>query len=213
MQPLATFAAQLIAALAGGIVFQRIAWFVLGRLSAKTDSHVGASIVRHCRKASVTFFASLSLYICLESVPAPDAVNEETLSIFNNGLVALLTFALAWMLIRLTSVAEDVLARRFDILQSDNLQARAIHTQFSVLRKIVVVVIGVVAVGLVLMGYESFRHFGTGILASAGLVGLVVGLAAQQTLGNLLAGIQLAITQPIRIDDVVSGHAPDVPAK
>jgi len=55
----------------------------------------------------------------------------------------------------------------------------------------------------VLMSFDEFRQLGTGILASAGLVGLVVGFAAQKTLGNLLAGIQLAITQPIRLDDVV----------
>ena len=56
---------------------------------------------------------------------------------------------------------------------------------------------------MVLMSYEPFRQLGTGILASAGLAGLVIGLAAQRTLANLLAGIQLAITQPIRLDDVV----------
>jgi small-conductance mechanosensitive channel len=53
------------------------------------------------------------------------------------------------------------------------------------------------------MSFEKFRNIGTGILASAGLFGLVVGLAAQRILGNLLAGIQIAVTQPIRLDDVV----------
>jgi small-conductance mechanosensitive channel len=53
------------------------------------------------------------------------------------------------------------------------------------------------------MSFKQFRHLGTGILASAGLVGIIIGFAAQRTLSNLLAGIQIAITQPIRIDDVV----------
>ena len=104
---------------------------------------------------------------------------------------------------RLTSVAEDVIADRYDVDVSDNLKARAIHTQFAILRKISVVAIAVLASGLVLMNFEGFRELGTGILASAGVAGLVVGFAAQKTLGNLLAGIQIAITQPVRIDDVV----------
>jgi small-conductance mechanosensitive channel len=86
---------------------------------------------------------------------------------------------------------------------SDNLRARAIHTQFGIVRKIAIVVIGVFALATVLMSFEEFRQLGAGILASAGLAGLVIGFAAQKTLGNLLAGIQIAITQPIRIDDVV----------
>jgi small-conductance mechanosensitive channel len=121
----------------------------------------------------------------------------------SNLLMALLIFSVAWTLIRLASVAEDVIADRYDVDVSDNLKARAIHTQFAILRKLSVVAIGVLALGLVLMSFEGFRELGTGILASAGLAGLVVGFAAQKTLGNLLAGIQIAITQPIRTDDVV----------
>ena len=53
------------------------------------------------------------------------------------------------------------------------------------------------------MHFESFRQLGAGLLASAGVLGIIVGFAAQKTLGNLLAGVQIAITQPIRVDDVV----------
>jgi len=64
-------------------------------------------------------------------------------------------------------------------------------------------VILILAVALILLQYEPFRRFGTAILASAGIVGIVVGIAAQRTLSDLIAGIQIAITQPIRVDDVV----------
>ena len=81
--------------------------------------------------------------------------------------------------------------------------ARKVHTQVSILRRILSVGIIILALGAVLMHFDSFRQLGTGLLASAGVVGIIIGFAAQRTLGNLLAGFQIAITQPIRVDDVV----------
>ena len=92
-------------------------------------------------------------------------------------------------------------AQRLDV--EDNLAARRIYTQISVIRKIVVAAVIVVAAGSILMLFDPVRQFGTSILASAGIAGVVLGFAAQKTLGNVLAGIQIALTQPILIDDVV----------
>jgi small-conductance mechanosensitive channel len=104
---------------------------------------------------------------------------------------------------RLTRVLTDVLMSRFDVDQADNLRARRVYTQVDILRKIVVVIIGILAVAAVLTRFDRLADLGAGILASAGLAGLVLGFAAQRTLANLLAGLQIAFTQPIRIDDVV----------
>jgi small-conductance mechanosensitive channel len=111
--------------------------------------------------------------------------------------------AIAWLLVTLVMMAEDLIARRYSIEEEDNLQARKIMTQVRILRRIAIIVIGVLSLGAVLMQYEPFRELGTGILASAGIIGIVIGVAAQRTLGNLIAGIQIAFTQPIRVDDVV----------
>ena len=86
---------------------------------------------------------------------------------------------------------------------ADNLQARAIHTQILVLKKVALTIIGVFTLASMLMVFESVRQFGASILASAGVAGLVVGLAAQRSIATLLAGFQIALTQPIRVDDVV----------
>jgi small-conductance mechanosensitive channel len=110
---------------------------------------------------------------------------------------------LAWLLVTLLSAAEEAVLSRFSVDERDNLRARKVHTQMRVIRRILVVVVIIIAIAAILMNYESFRQIGTGILASAGLAGLILGLAAQRTLANLLAGFQIAITQPIRIDDVV----------
>jgi small-conductance mechanosensitive channel len=85
----------------------------------------------------------------------------------------------------------------------DNFSARKIYTQVSVIRKIIVTAVVIIATGSILMLFDPVRQFGTSILASAGIAGVVIGFAAQKTLGNVLAGIQIALTQPILIDDIV----------
>jgi len=85
----------------------------------------------------------------------------------------------------------------------DNLPAARIYTQVSVIRKIIVTAVVIIATGSVLMLFDPVRQFGTSILASAGIAGVVLGFAAQKTLGNVLAGIQIALTQPLLIDDIV----------
>lgn len=124
------------------------------------------------------------------------AVVRRILSIAFIGLIA-------WLLIQLVFSGRDLLLSRYDIDVKDNLKARAVHTQVNVLVKIVVIVIGIVAVASAMMIFEHVRQLGTSILASAGVLGIIVGFAAQRSIATLLAGLQLAITQPIRIDDVV----------
>jgi small-conductance mechanosensitive channel len=199
--PLGLVSAELLGALLAGIVIHFLAWRLVRLFARSTSSVFDDSLVRHCRRPTVFVFPVLAVYLALPFMAEPLGAEGE--AFLSNLLIALLTFSVAWTLIRLTSVAEDLVADRYDVGATDNLRARAIHTQFGILRKISIVAIVVLASGLVLMSFKEFRQLGTGILASAGLAGLVIGFAAQKTLGNLLAGIQIAITQPIRMDDVV----------
>lgn len=119
-------------------------------------------------------------------------------------VLALILIAMAaWLMIRMTYVLQDYVIARFDVGVKDNLKARKIHTQFRVLKRIVIVVVSILAFGTMLMTFDKVRQLGTTILASAGVMGIVVGMAAQRTIATFLAGIQIAITQPIRVDDVV----------
>lgn len=111
--------------------------------------------------------------------------------------------ALAWLVITLLLAGEEAIAEYYAMDTPDNLKARKVVTQVRILRRIATAVIIVLAIGIVLLQYGPFREVGTGILASAGIVGIVVGIAAQSTLGDLIAGLQIALTQPIRVDDVV----------
>jgi small-conductance mechanosensitive channel len=114
-----------------------------------------------------------------------------------------LIVAFSALIIHGVNAVQSALLSRHRLDAPDNLSARRIYTQVSVIRKIIVTAVVVIATGSILMMFDPVRQFGTSILASAGIAGIVIGFAAQKTLGNVLAGIQIALTQPLLIDDIV----------
>ena len=119
------------------------------------------------------------------------------------GVGILLIVALSFLIVHGINAMQAALLSRQRLDLPDNLSARRIYTQVSVIRKIIISAVVIIATGSVLMLFDPVRQFGTSILASAGIAGIVIGFAAQRTLGNLLAGIQIALTQPLLIDDIV----------
>jgi small-conductance mechanosensitive channel len=107
------------------------------------------------------------------------------------------------IVITATHIMADLYLLRFRLDVADNLLARKHVTQVRVLRRVVDTLLIIVTIGAVLMTFEPVRQYGVSLFASAGVAGLVVGFAARPVLSNLIAGIQLAMTQPIRIDDTV----------
>jgi small-conductance mechanosensitive channel len=115
----------------------------------------------------------------------------------------LLIFIAAWLSIRFVDAVAIFLQSRYDLSIKDNLRARKSLTQVRVFKGIAVTIITILAIGAALMTFEQARRVGISILTSAGILGIIVGIAAQKSLGMILAGIQLAITQPVRLDDTV----------
>ncbi|MDG4765913.1 mechanosensitive ion channel family protein [Solwaraspora sp. WMMD406] len=108
-----------------------------------------------------------------------------------------------WLVATLIGLAADTALRRYPIDVNDNLAARRVHTQITVIRRVSFAVVAVLTVGAMLVTFPAARAAGASVLASAGLVGVVAALAAQSTLGNLFAGLQLAFGDALRLDDVV----------
>ncbi|HYR23217.1 MAG TPA: mechanosensitive ion channel domain-containing protein [Chthoniobacterales bacterium] len=121
----------------------------------------------------------------------------------DKGFGILLIVAFSVLIVRGVNAVQSALMSRHRLDAPDNLSARKIFTQVSVIRKIIVTAVVIIATGSILMMFDPVRQFGTSILASAGIAGIVIGFAAQKTLGNVLAGIQIALTQPLLIDDIV----------
>lgn len=114
-----------------------------------------------------------------------------------------LTITFALILIRTLKVLEDYFYHKYDLSKEDNLKERKIRTQLQFIRKFMVALITLVTIAIVLLSFESMRKIGAGLLTGVGIGGIIIGFAAQKSLGNLLAGFQIAFTQPIRIDDVL----------
>ncbi|MEE2953008.1 MAG: mechanosensitive ion channel family protein [Pseudomonadota bacterium] len=108
-----------------------------------------------------------------------------------------------WTLIRVLQIFSELHLRRFRLDEEDNLLARKDVTQIRILMRAATVLIVLITAAAVMMTFESVRQYGVSLLAAGGAAGIVVGLAAQPVLSNLLAGIQIAITQPVRLEDAV----------
>jgi small-conductance mechanosensitive channel len=115
----------------------------------------------------------------------------------------LLIISFGYILIGVVKVLEDYIVHAYDLRKSDNLRERKIRTQLQFLRKLSISLIVILVICAVLLSFESLRKIGTGLLTGVGVGGIIVGFAAQRSLGNFLAGLQIAFTQPIRIDDVL----------
>lgn len=111
--------------------------------------------------------------------------------------------AFAWLVAELLLVCEDMALARWSTDVPDNLRRRRLKTQVVMLRRVTVATIVILTAGVMLMTFPGIRALGASVLASAGLVSVIAALAAQSTLGNVFAGIQLAFSDAIRVDDVV----------
>jgi small-conductance mechanosensitive channel len=131
------------------------------------------------------------------------AFSRQAEQVIQNAVSLLLIGTIAVILLQFLSALAKLVVQRHRIDVADNREARAIYTQVMVLKRIGSVVIVVFAIASMLMVFESVRRFGTAIIASAGVAGIIIGFAAQKSIATLLAGFQIAMTQPIRIDDVV----------
>lgn len=119
------------------------------------------------------------------------------------ALLFLFILTLGWMAIGASDMWAVVYLRRFNMAAEDNLIARKHVTQARILQRVSALLIGIVTLGLALMTIGAVRQWGMSLLASAGVVGIIAGLALQPLLTNMIAGIQIATDQPIRLDDAV----------
>jgi small-conductance mechanosensitive channel len=189
----------LVTTIAVALVARLILLWLLRRLARRKGAFLGQWLLKHGERPTGWIFPLLAVLAISPDLPLPPVLKSELEHITGLCLIA----ATAWLAILLVQIASKFLSRRFRIDVADNLLARRIQTQFQMLRRIVIILVVVVAVAIMLMTFPAIRQIGMSILASAGLASLVVGLAMQSTLSNLIAGVQIAFAQPFRLDDAV----------
>ena len=141
--------------------------------------------------------------LCLMAVlPFLQLPNNAT-AVVRHFLSIWIIAAVSWLLVKVVQISRDIVLSHYAMDAKDNLQARRVYTQIRMIERILTILILFIAAAAILMTFDKVRQVGVSLLASAGLMGIVLGFAAQRTLGNVIAGIQIAIAQPIRLDDVV----------
>jgi small-conductance mechanosensitive channel len=142
----------------------------------------------------------IALAIALPTTP----LASETADILARLLGLVTICLLGWVALTALHIGADLYLSRFRLNLADNLLARKHVTQVRVLERVLEVVIVLVAIGFALMTFDAVRQYGVTLFASAGVAGIIAGLAARPVLSNFFAGVQLAVAQPIRIDDAVT---------
>ncbi|WP_020528116.1 mechanosensitive ion channel family protein [Flexithrix dorotheae] len=169
------------------------------RLELKSKNEFARKIRTGLKTPVILLMAIISLWLPMLFTQVPEVIANPAKKVLTLLLIAILT----WILIKLVGLIKYIVLKHYDIGQKNNLRARKIYTQFRIIERILVSLILVIAVALALMSFSEIRKIGLSLMASAGVTGIILGFAAQKILGGILAGIQLAFTQPIRLDDVV----------
>jgi small-conductance mechanosensitive channel len=179
-----------------------VVFHVLRRKEKESKDGRWASVQRYLSHPARVIFLVTCLLIFLPAVPQAPAAVE---AIIRQSLIMSLVVALGWLAISCVYVIQDTMLIRYDLSAENNVRARRVHTQFQLFRRIVIGFIVIIDIGALLWTFNDPRiwHYGSGLLASAGIASIIVATAAKSTVANLLAGLQIALTEPIRIDDVV----------
>jgi len=176
-------------------------WWALMLLTRrlKGRDYRRARIARVISRPLAFALPMLVLIPALEATPLDGRWLDQSLRLLHIGLTA----CFIWLLVRAVAAGEQAILRDHPMEVADNLAARRIQTQTRVLSRVLMGAIILVGASMVLLTFPMVRQIGTALLASAGIIGLVAGIAAKPVFGNLIAGLQIALTQPIRLDDVV----------
>jgi small-conductance mechanosensitive channel len=188
-----------LAAALAGLAAYWILFFILLRLARRAGTPLGVGLVKRLRSPARFLLPLLAVMLAVPPLAFSDAATEALKHLFSLAIIA----AITWLFINLALTVQDIVLSRFDVQIQDNLKARTVHTQLTILVKIILVAILVVSAASMLMTFDRIRHVGVSILASAGMIGIILGFAAQRSIATLFAGLQIALTQPIRIDDAV----------
>lgn len=172
---------------------------LLARTASKTRWEFDDAVIEHM---AAPLRVGLPLLVVRGLLPLLE-LPKATRAWLAHALLVLLVFCVGWLLARSLRLGEAYIVDQYDVGEEDNLKARSVLTQVRALKNIAHFMIGLLTVGAALLTFESVRSLGAGLLASTGVLGVVLGFAAQKSIATIVSGIHIAIAQPVRVDDVV----------
>jgi small-conductance mechanosensitive channel len=181
------------------LIVHQIIYFSRGKTSERKRAPLGSLLAKHLKGPTRIILPLLAIVFVLQFVPLPENWRAVLQHVTELAVIAAIGWGFAGLARFITHIIDP--GRSEDALE--DIAIRRVHTQVQVIERIVIVLIGIMTLGAMLMTFPNVRHLGTSMLASAGLVGLVAGVAARSTFSSLIAGLQVAVTQPIRLGDSV----------
>jgi len=188
-----------VTAVLAGIIIYRFLFSAIIRVVRHNVGPLRSDLLERLRGPVRILIPLFALMLFDSSLALPVQVLNTLQRLIGLSFIAVIT----WLFVNMTLAGRDMVMRRYDITILDNLRARAVHTQIMVIVRIIIVIIVIISMSTMLMTFDKIRQVGMSILASAGIIGIIIGFAAQRSIGTIFAGLQIAITQPIRIGDVV----------
>lgn len=197
MHGLGTALLAIVVAIIGALIVVEAIHLLVSRLGRRWEvlSHLSRTAHRPFRVLVVLYAVEQALRSGVGDFSGREAILH--------GLIICIIAAAAWLLGDLLLVFEYLALHKWRVDTPDNMRARRLKTQVVILRRVTIAAVVVIAIGAALMTFPGVRALGTSVVASAGLISAVAALAARTTLGNLFAGLQLAFSDAVRIDDVV----------
>ena len=182
-----------------GLIAHTILYWSARRITSRMHRVFETSVVKRTAAPMRLILPLAAVFLVSPGLRIPPGI----LMASRHFLSLMLIAAVCWLALRFVNVLDDVVTQRYSIEVEDNYRARSIRTQMVLLQRILAGVITLAAAAAMLMTFPNVWNLGAGLFASAGVAGLVVGMAARPALANVIAGVQVALTEPIRIDDVV----------
>ena len=176
-------------------LLHRLLFALIHRVTRSTETQVDEIIIRQVRKPAKWAFIAIGVTLVAQSVPELKSAWEPLAQFVRPALLGWI----AYTLVKAFTAAMEIRLEASD----DPVAVRSRRTRISVLSRTATIAIVIITIGLMLLGIPAVRDIGTTLLASAGLAALAVGAAAQPALKSLIAGLQVAITEPFRIGDLV----------
>ncbi|MDQ1317798.1 MAG: hypothetical protein QG588_1452, partial [Candidatus Poribacteria bacterium] len=158
-----------------GLFINYIIFMILARLQKKTKSLVFLDIINYLHNPGKLFFPAFFVILAMPYLKLPFNMANVIKQLFNLIFVICLT----WLAVRSINILQDYIYRKYTITDIENLKARQIQTSFKIAKKVLRVIIFIIAFSTILMSFETVRRVGFGILASAGVIGIIISFAAQ----------------------------------
>ncbi|MDF2449937.1 MAG: MscS Mechanosensitive ion channel [Bacteroidota bacterium] len=190
-----------VAITAGGIIISILLLYLLKKWSKRKEHYFPMLIDKYLKLPGILLFIVITLNIDLAIFH--EDINERVYQILRHALQITLIIAIGILLMRVIGLINTIILKFYQKQNRKDYKFRSLKTKFQLIQRILNVIVVVGTLASVLMTFNNVKQIGSALLASAGIAGIVIGFAAQKSLGSLLAGIQIAVSQPIKIDDTV----------